>query len=249
MTDDRTLAAVETQAPSVAGMLQAVIQQGVTKENVAALEQLVGLYERLEDKRAIRDFNAAMVALRQEMPTIQVSKAVPNNDGTIRYKYAPLDEIDAKLRPHALKHGFAYSFSEAPAEPGRVTKLCIVKHISGHTESTPFTVRAGKGPPGCSDAQADGSSASYAQRRALCDAFGIIVESDTDGSDDARNEGDVITQKEADELRDWAEAVGTNIPSFLAIAGAANFESISRPKLEVMQNLLRSKEKAKSRGQ
>lgn len=237
------------QSLGVSSMLQAIIEKGITPENAAALEQLVGLYERMEAKRAEREFASAMVALKQEMPAITADKPVPNRDGTVRYCYAPLESIDSVLRPAALKHGFSYSFSQQPADIGRVTKLCVVKHVGGHSESTPFTVRVGGGPPGSSEAQGDGAAATYAQRRALCDAFGIIVESDRDGADDARNEGAVISQKEAIELKEWAEAVGTNIPTFLAIAGAANFESISRPKLEVMQNLLRTKEKAKSRGQ
>jgi hypothetical protein len=241
MNNDKQLSLREQQQPSVADMMHAVIEKGVTKDNVTALEQLVGLYERLEDKRAVRDFNASMVALKQEMPPIQVSKAVPNNDGTIRYKYAPLDEIDAKLRPHALKHGFTYSFSEAAGEPNKVTKVCVVTHIGGDSRSTPFTVRIGHGPPKASEAQSDGAAASYAQRRALCDAFGIIVESDTDGADDARNEGHPITQQQADELRELCDETKSDRKKFLEYAGADEFEKISSARFEDLKAMLHRK--------
>jgi len=238
--------ATTQQHPSVvASMLQAVIDKGITPENAAAMEQLVGLYERMEAQRAKRDFNVAMVALQEQMPSVRACKPVPNNDGTIRYKYAPLEEIDAQLRPVALRHGFSYSFSEAPTEPNKVTKVCVVEHVSGHSKSTPFTVRIGKGPPGSSEAQGDGAAASYAQRRALCDAFGIIVESDTDGADDVRNEGKPITQKEADDLRDWVESLGADKAAFLAFAGAAHFEAICSSKLDMLQDMLRRKEQQK----
>lgn len=243
MSDERTLATVETQQPSVALMLQSALEKGITPENATALEKLMDLYERMESKRAAQGFAAAMVQLKQAMPPIQVTKVVPNKDGSLRYKYAPLDKIDAELRPVALKYGFSYSFSEAPSEPGRVTKVCVVRHIGGHSESTPFTVRVGHGPPGSSEAQGDGAAASYAQRRALCDAFGIIVESDTDGSDDARNEGRPITAKEAADLRDWVESIGADEKAFLEYAGAAHYEAISSSKLEMLQEKLRSKEK------
>lgn len=239
---------IPEQQPSVALMLQSALEKGITPENATALEKLMDLYERMEDKRAIREFNAAMVALKQEMPTIQVSKAVPNNDGTIRYRYAPLEDIDGKLRPHALKHGFTYSFSEAPSEPNKVTKVCVVTHIGGHSQSTPFTVRIGKGPPGSSEAQGDGAAASYAQRRALCDAFGIIVESDTDGSDDPHNEGRPITAKEAADLRDWVEKIGADEKAFLAFAGAAHYEAIMSSRLDSLTEMLRRKEKAMQSG-
>jgi hypothetical protein len=243
MSTESALATVHPQEPSVAGMLQAVIDRGITPENAAAMEQLVGLYERMEAKRAEREFAAAMVALKMEMPAIRACKGVPGKDGTIRYKYAPLEDIDGELRPVALKHGFSYSFSQAPADIGRVTKVCVVKHIGGHSESTPFTVRVGQGPPHSSEAQGDGAAASYAQRRALCDAFGIIVESDTDGADDARNEGKPITAKEAADLRDWVEAIGADEKAFLEVAGAAHYEAICSSKLEVLQAMLKRKEK------
>lgn len=241
-TQPRTLATVEQ--PSVALMLQTALEKGITSDNATALGQLMSLYERMEARSAAQAFASAMVSLKQEMPTIQVSKAVPNNDGTIRYRYAPLDEIDGKLRPMALKHGFTYSFSEAPSEPNKVTKVCVVKHIGGHSESTPFTVRIGKGPPGSSEAQGDGAAASYAQRRALCDAFGIIVESDTDGSDDPRNEGKPITQQQADELRELCDEVKADRKKFLEHAKAETFEQISSTRFEdlvVTLNRRRSK--------
>lgn len=209
----KALATTESQLaapqPTVAGMLQAIIDKGVTTENVAAMEQLVGLYERMEARGAERAFNEAMVQLKNSMPPILACKPVLNNDKTLRYKYAPLEEIDDKLKSAALDHGFTYSFAEAAAPEGRVTKVCVVRHIGGHTERTPFTVRVGKGPPGSSEAQGDGAAATYAQRRALCDAFGIIVEADTDGaSDSPRDEGRPISQEQAASFKSRARVLG-----------------------------------------
>lgn len=240
---DSQLSTTQQQSPAVGAMLQAVIDKGITSENAAALEQLVKLYERLEAKNAERAFASAMVELKKAMPPITACKPVPGRDGTIRYKYAPLEEIDGILRPVALDHGFTYSFSQAPAEPGRVTKVCVVKHIGGHSERTPFTVRVGSGPPHASEAQGDGAAASYAQRRALCDAFGIIVESDTDGSDDPRNEGKPITQEQADTLRELCDDTNSNREKFLAFAQAKTFEEISSTRFDDLVAMLNRKRK------
>lgn len=237
-TQEAQLAAPPIPQPSVAGMLQAVIDKGITHENVAVMEQLVGLYERMQAKDAERSFNAAMLKLKDAMPAIQACKGVPNKQGVIMYKYAPLQEIDEKLSAVARQHGFTYSFAEQPADAGKVTKVCVVKHIDGHTERTPFTVRVGHGPPNSSEAQGDGAAASYAQRRALCDAFGIIVEADKDGADDAMTEGKPITQEQADGLRDLCDEAKADRKKFLTAANVQQFEEIMSANYENLRGML-----------
>lgn len=217
----KELATQETQltAPSNVGSMLSIIERASKDPtiDVEKMERLMQMAERMEARDAKRAFTSDMVKLKAAMPAIQARKSVPNDDGTTRYKFAPLDEIDGKLRPIALQYGFTYSFSEAPAEPGKVTKVCKIQHISGHSEENPFTVRVGKGPPKSSEAQGDGAAATYAQRRALCDAFGIVVESDTDGAS-PREEGHPITAEQAAELERRCLATKTNRKNFLEFA-------------------------------
>src|SRR6202040_1714070 len=79
---------VALKEPSVALMLQEVIHRGITPENISALEQLVGLYERMQQKDAEREFNAAFSKLQQEMPRVEATEPVPNRDGSVRYRFA-----------------------------------------------------------------------------------------------------------------------------------------------------------------
>src|SRR6266404_1939352 len=131
MTDK--LAKIETGAldhvrpqPTAADMLDAIlgaIKSGeVTAEKVAAMDGAMKLAERMQEREAERAFAAAFVELRKEMPKIQATRAVPNNDGSVRYMFAPLEEIDAQAGPICLRHGFTYSFSEEKADPGKITK-------------------------------------------------------------------------------------------------------------------------------
>lgn len=234
------------EEPSVSLMLQSALQQGITKDNADALGKLMELYERMEDRRAEQAYNKAFVALKQELPAIVACKPVPNNDGTVRYSFAPLDEIDRKLKPIALKHGFTYSWEEADcADEKRVNKVCVIRHIGGHSTRTPYKVRVGSGPPKSSECQADGAAHSYANRRALCDAFGIVAEPDTDGSDDARNEGHPITAEEAEQLRAWVASTGAHEGKFLEFAGAKAFEEISSTRLADLHEVLRKREQRK----
>lgn len=241
-----------TQEPSVGLMLQGVlanIQTGqITTQHVEVLKGMMDLYERNEERQAKKDFTTAMVSLKRALPPIKTCKVVPNKDGTPRYSYAPLDEIDGKLRPVALEHGFTYDFADGPFEPDRVTKLCIVSHEGGHSKTNPFTVRIGNGPPQASASQIDGAAATYAMRRALCDAFGIIAEADTDGAD-ARIVGKPITPEEVEALKKRCEATKTNKGALLRMAEVEHFEDIMSSQMDMLNDVLAEQEKKRQAAQ
>lgn len=227
-TQEKPLAIPQAQPPSLASILEGVVRGGVTPENVAAVKEIIALQKDMMAMDAQKAFTADMVRLKQALAKspVKATKMVPNNDGTPRYHFAPLQEIDSKLAPIALEHGFTYSFSEGPTDPGKVAKICVVQHIGGHSKSNPYTVRVAPVPK-ATDTQNDGAAHSYAKRGALCDAFGIIAEQDTDGaSDNPRDEGHPITQAQADQLRELCDAAKADRKKFLAAAKAESFEAI-----------------------
>lgn len=230
-----------TAEPSVALMLQKVIEGGVTTENVSALEKLCDLYERMQAKSAEQQFNAAFSKLQSELPQIEATKPVPNRDGTVRYKFAPFEEIMAKIQPFLTQHGFSVSFNSRFSE-GRMTVVCILRHVSGHSQMNEFAVRIGQGPPGSTETQADGAAKTYAKRGALCDCLNIAIDHD----DDARMVGKPIGKALAEELQARVKACGADEEAFLKFAGAANFESISDDRFDSLDAMLKRKESGKS---
>lgn len=224
-------------APNVVSMMQAVIDKGVTGENVAALEKLVDLYERMDNKDAERAFARAFNELQQEMPKIKATQPVPNNDGTVRYKFAPFESIMEQVQPMLQKHGFTVSFSTR-YDQNRLVKICTLTHIRGHSRTNEFAVRIGSGPPKASESQADGAAGTYAKRFALCDMLNIVVEKDSD----AAAEGGPISRSQAQELRERVLATGSDEKRFLAFAGAKTYEEIPSGKLAVLDDMLRKRE-------
>jgi hypothetical protein len=210
----RLEASVPATGPSVGQMLQAVIERGVTAENVAAMDKLVGLYERMQDKDAEKQFAAAFVALQSEMPAIRAIRAVPDKQGGVKYRYAPYEDIMEQVRPLVLKHGFSITFTTEYGE-NRVIQHCTLQHVGGHKRTNSFAARIGSGPPNASQAQADGAASTYAKRFALCDALNIVTESDTD----ARAEGDTISAEQADELFRRVHETNSNEAAFLKFCG------------------------------
>lgn len=244
MTTSHEIATLPTQVAAspvpVAAMLQAVIEKGVTSENVGALEKLVGLYERMQDKDAERQFAVAFNGLQAETPNIQAMKPVPAKDGTIKYYYAPYEEVMAAVGPMLRKFGFTVAFSMR-VDGSRIVQSCTLQHLGGHSRTNEFMVRIGSGPPGASEAQADGAAATYAKRMALCSALNIVVERDTD----ARSEGEPISKEQALELRLRVKETASDEAKFLRYAGAASYEEIGSDNYARLDQLLRGKENAK----
>jgi hypothetical protein len=229
-------AEISPQMP-VASMLEAAIKGGVTAENVAVVERLTALYERMQAKDAENKFTAAFVALQSEMPRITADKTVPDKYGNLKYKFAPYESIMDAVRPLLQKHGFTVTFSMSYSE-GRVIQRCTLQHIAGHSRTNEFAARIGNGPPGSSEAQGDGAASTYAKRFAFCNALNITIESDSDGKNDIRNDGEVIPDDKVQYLRERVKETGFHEGSFLKLAGVNSYEEIRQGSYEVLTRAL-----------
>ncbi len=240
------------QEPSVAMMLQKVIDGGITADNVSALESLVGLYDRMQAKNAEREFNQAFAKLQSELSSVNATRQVPNKDGSVRYRFAPYEDIMETVKPALIANGFAISFTTRFMEGGRIVSICTLRHVGGFSQSNEFAVRIGGGPPGATETQADGAAKTYAKRGALCDALNIVVEHD----DDARMIGQPIGSALAQDLEARVKACGADEHAFMRFAGvnvsdaypvaSANYGQISDERWPVLDELLNRKEAAKA---
>lgn len=233
-----TREATLTVEPSVAQILSAAVSGGVTPDNVEVVERMMALMERNEARQAEKDFAGSLADLQAETCRVQATKAVDQKaDGTCRYRFAPYEEIMAKVQPMLTRHGFSISFDSEVGD-SRLTSICTLTHRGGHSRKNSFAVKYTT-PPGSSAAQGDMSTKSYAKRGALCDALNIVVDKDDDG----RNEGDPtpITASQAADLRAKCEEVNADKVKFLAFAGAATFEAIQADKLDELWDSLERK--------
>jgi hypothetical protein len=234
---------------SILAILQSAVSTGVNNENVGGVERMVALYERLQDKKAAKDFSAALADLQAETGKIVAMKPVHGKsldggktEGPIKYHYAPFEDIMDRVRPLLTKHGFSISFDTEIKEP-YLTSLCTLTHRSGHSKTNRFTVRMGDGPPHASAAQASGSNASFARRYALCDALAIVISQD----DDARVLGRPVDAFSAAKLIERARlTVKENmLPLLWRMAGVLNAEDVPASKLPVIEEYLAKREKEK----
>lgn len=229
------------QAPSIAHILAAAVQGGVTAENVAVVKELLTMQRELQAQEAQRDFAKDFAALQADCQPVSASKIVPGNQrGEVRYRYAPYEKIMEEVAPLLKTHGFAITFNTEIVDT-RVKVTCTLIHTSGHTQSNEFSARIGKGPPGSSEAQGDGAATTYAKRFALCNALNIVVDTDTD----ARNEGDgeCITAEQAADLQTRVESLGdVDMPGFFNFAQATSFSTIPATRYKAVNSMLTQRE-------
>jgi len=231
-----TSAQLATQEPSIAQMLQSALATGV---DPAKLDKMLDVFERMENKRAEREFNAAFAKLQSELPEIVAESVIPN-----RGKYARFENVMHQIQPILNANGFAVSFSQQSDEK-RITVTCFLRHVGGHYTSNPFAVRIG-GQKADSDAQADSKLSTTAKRNALLQALNIVVHQDyLQDDDNPTNEGGYITPAQAIELAEWVESIGADKAKFLEYAGAITFETIHAVRYEDLVAVLKKKEKNK----
>lgn len=236
MNPDTQLA---VQEPSVALMLQAMIEKGITADNASAMTQLMSLHERMQDRDAEKQFNAAFNKLQGELPVIVASSVIPN-----RGKYERFEDVMRQIQPALSANGFSVSFSQSFGD-GRIIETCKLKHSAGHSESNSFGVRLGGKAD--SETQADCKASTTAKRNALLNALNIVIRQDVmQSEDDPHNEsGTLVTQAQADQLRELCDDSNSDRKKFLAYAAADDFEKIQAHRFielsEILTKRLRSK--------
>lgn len=206
-------------APNVPGMIQAIIERGITSDSVGVMERLVELHEKMEARNAEKEFNAAFVALQKDLPVIVASTVIPN-----RGKYERFEDVMHFVGPLLVKHGFSISFTMDFKE-NRVLETCHLRHIAGHSQSNSFAVRTGKAD---TETQADCKAATTAKRNALLNCLNIVIRQDVmqDEENDASLEGNRVSFEQAQYLREQVKETRSDEESFLSFAGAADYDQI-----------------------
>lgn len=229
-------------APSPAEILRGVVQGGITPENVATVERIMAMCERMEARKAEQEFSDAFAEMQKELPSVQAEKPVKTKDGKTKYCTVNFFELKAQVDPILNRHGFSLHRSQEHfCEPvPRVVVTLEIQHRGGHKRVSTFGVRVGNGPPDTSAFQADGAAATYAANRALIDALDLRVNR---APEDARLEGDIISHGQAFELERRVKETNSNEAAFLKFAGAASFKEIRQANYDILDRFLESREK------
>jgi hypothetical protein len=190
----------EIVATSAEQLISQAINKGVTPEN---MEKLLSMRRELKKEWAKEQYDLAMADFQSACPVIKKTKIVKNKDGSVRYKFAPIDSIVLQIGSLLKKNGFSYSIDSRTVDNG-LTIYCKVTHQAGHSEVSEFTVPIDKGAF-MNEAQKVASASTFAKRYAFCNAFGILT---GDEDDDSVASGEMYRNGETTQPGSFSEAKG-----------------------------------------
>lgn len=163
---------------------ESILRYAIDKgADVGVIERMLVVRDKLKAEASQAAFDEAMSAFQSECPIVLKEKGVPDRSGKVAYKYAPLEAIEVQIRPLLRQHGFSHTFdTDTSSDQGWVIAKCIVTHRAGHSRTSVAKFPLGTKTAIMSDTQAYAAALTFANRRALQNAYGLVVAGeDVDG--------------------------------------------------------------------
>lgn len=191
---------------------------------VDKLGKLLEMQERIMDRQAEMDFNAAMRASQAELEPVRRDAT---NEQT-NSKYTLLETLNAAIVPVYTKHGFSLSFGTADsplADHYRVT--CKVSHIGGHSRlyqaDVPADMTGLKGNPNKTRTHAFGSTMSYGRRYLTLLIFNVSLKEDDDGNKAGQ---ETVSKEQIANIEALMTEVGADKARFLKWAKVSSIDEV-----------------------
>jgi hypothetical protein len=165
--------------------------------DIDKMERLLQMQERIYSRNAEMEFNAAMSAMQDEMPSIAERGRSHNGN------YATFEDINDVAKPIMKRHGFSVSFRVKNIQGG-IEVTGVLMHKAGHREETTMTLPfddSGKK----NSVQQIGSSVTYGKRYVMSAMLNIT----TRGMDDDGNSAapvKTVTPFQAGQIKKTLEA-------------------------------------------
>lgn len=204
------------------------------------LRTLIDLKRELQADEARRQFNEAFAAFKAE--AIVIVKNTTIKDGPLKgKKHANLFDVVNAVTPGLSAHGLAISWKLTKDEKDWLEVTCTLRHAAGHSES----VSMGSGPdvgPGRNAIQARASAKSYLERYTATAILGLAAaDADDDGNSAGKGDAEVITEKQAADLKAKVEEVGANKAAFLRFFKVSEYADLPAEKLKQAIGMLEEK--------
>ncbi len=173
------MVAVQPLENKVDGFIQQAIEKGLPVET---MQKLFDLHKQVKAENARDAFVDAMAHFQEAVPVIEKKRKVLNKDRSLRYMFAPLDEIVRQIKKPLADNGLSYTWT-VQQEEGKVKAIATVTHVFGHSQESSFEIKVDN--EGFMTApQKIASALTFAKRYALCNVLGIsTADEDTDATD------------------------------------------------------------------
>lgn len=244
MTQDLTVqqgGEVATVAPE--SVLAAIAQIAKSPDvDVAKMQMLLDMQERLMNRQAEIAFNASMQAAQSEMKQILRDAKAEGKP------YARLETIDLKTREIVTRNGFALTFGSKEAKKeGAVCVTCHVMHRAGHSRDYELEgdldTTGIKGSQNKTNIQGLGSAVSYLRRYLKLMIFDLILTNEDNDGNRIQPTESFVNEDQVRTIIDLMQDAGLkeNDSAFLAWAGVDRVERIQKQAYQRVVAMLNKK--------
>ena len=216
-----------------------------SRVDVAKMEALLNMQERLMVGQAKQAFNEAFARLQPKLPRITKRGEVKYNDAKGKQKkafsYARWEDVDAAIRPLLNEEGFSLSWTTQPHTSGGVVVLGTLRHGQGHEQIASIGPLPLDSSGGKNNLQAAGSTFSYAKRYTAQMLLNLTYE----GEDDDGVKGGLqpISAEQVKEISDLLTEVHGNLDTFCDLLDVPSLVDISIEKYPVAINALMARKR------
>jgi len=184
----------------IEGLIAKAIDKGTPVET---MEKLLAMRRELKAEQAKEAFFRDLAGFQAECPVIKKNKEVLNKDKkSVRYHYAPLDDIVEQVKEYLQKYGFSYTIQTVyEKDPPAIVSVLSVHHIEGHSRDSEFRVPIGSSEY-MTEQQAHASASTFSKRYVFQNGFGILT-ADEDNDARSANGNDNKQPVKQEEKRPW----------------------------------------------
>lgn len=203
--------AIHSGQEGIGAMIQVIERVAMNPDvDITKMERLMDLQERMMDRQARADFDAAMSEMQTHLPTIAKRGQIIVK-GELRSSYATFEDINDVVKPILSRFGFSMSF-HVHQEGGQIDVKGVLAHRAGHREETNIVL--GADISGSKNAvQAVGSSVSYGKRYVMSALLNLTFRGEDDDGEaaaprrlvNARQVSELtkVLEKCSDKSREW----------------------------------------------
>ena len=197
--------------------------------DLGKLEGLMGLRERMEDRRAKQAFDNAIARAKGEIGPIVKNRTVDftGGKGRTNYRYEDFAAVAAAVDPVLARHGLSYRF-RSEQSGNRLKVICRVSHADGFGEET--ALEAQNDESGNKNAiQSVGSAVTYLQRYTLKLALGLAASNDDDGrlGKDEDGDGGMIDGDQLAQMQQLIAETKSNVGVFFLTLNCVGFSDMT----------------------
>lgn len=153
-------------------ILSEAVLRGDIKVDV--IERLVAMQGDMLDRHAKQEFAAAFARFKENVPVI-VKDAKIEVKGTLRSRYAKLDQVAEKVIPCLLAEGITHRWKTRTGDDGRIFVRCYLRHTLGYEEEGSTLSFGADNSGSMNGLQGLGSTVSYLERYTFIASCGIVI--------------------------------------------------------------------------